>query len=90
LRVEKLVQLRGEKACQTEKDLALLYLHESLDVFMKAGKDAVNAFAVGEEQRAMLMGLRRFTKIEPINKKETCQRIAQVLIEKNEYPFAVV
>lgn len=90
LRVEKLVQLRGEKACQTEKDLALLYLHESLDVFTKAGKDAVNAFATGDEQRAMLMGLRRFTKIDPINKKEACQRIAQVLIEKNEYPFAVV
>ncbi|WP_448529896.1 acyl-CoA dehydrogenase family protein [Raineya sp.] len=90
LRVEKLIQLRGEKACQTEKDLALLYLHESLDVFSKAGRDAINSFAVGDEQRAMLMGLRRFTKIEPINKKETCQRIAQVLIENNQYPFAVV
>ncbi|MCS6796565.1 MAG: acyl-CoA dehydrogenase family protein [Raineya sp.] len=90
LRVEKLIQLRGEKACQTEKDLALLYLHESLDVFSKAGRDAINAFATGDEQRAMLMGLRRFTKIEPINKKEYCQRIAQVLIENNQYPFAVV
>lgn len=89
LRVEKLIQLRGEKACQTEKDLALLYLHESLDLFSKAGRDAINSFAIGDEQRAMLMGLRRFTKIEPINKKETCQRIAQVLIENNQYPFAV-
>ncbi len=90
LRVEKLVQLRGEKACQTEKDLALLYLHEALDVFSKAGRDAINSFATGDEQRAMLMGLRRFTKIEPINKKEISQRIAQILIENNQYPFAVV
>lgn len=90
LRVEKLIQLRGEQACQTQKDMALLYLHEALDTFTKAGRDAINSFATGDEQRVMLMGLRRFTKIEPINKKETCQRIAQVLIEHNQYPFAVV
>jgi len=90
LRVEKLVQLRGEKACEIEKDIALVYLHESLDVFAKAGRDAVNSFATGDEQRAMLMGLRRFTKIDPINKKEALQRVAEVLIEKNEFPFAIV
>ena len=90
LRVEKLIQLRGEKACQTEKDMALVYLHESLDVFTKAGRDAVNSFATADEQRAMLMGLRRFTKIDPLNKKEALQRVAQVLIEKNEFPFAIV
>ncbi|MDX1903634.1 MAG: acyl-CoA dehydrogenase family protein [Thermonemataceae bacterium] len=90
LRVEKLAGIKGEANCTTEKELALLYLHESLDVFSKAAKDAINSFAVGDEQRAMLMGLRRFTKIDNFNKKEACQRIATQIIEKNSYTFSIV
>ena len=33
------------------------------------------------------MGLKRFTKIEPVNLKEARRRIADYLIEKKEYPF---
>jgi len=35
----------------------------------------------------MLMGLKRFTKVEPYNLKNARRKVAKVLIEKGEYPF---
>lgn len=87
LRVEKLVGMRGEEACQNEIDMARVFLHHAIDVVVKSGKEAIYAFAEGDEQRLMLMGLKRFTKIEPMNLKEARRRIANYVIEKNEYPF---
>jgi alkylation response protein AidB-like acyl-CoA dehydrogenase len=90
LRAEKLISVRGENACQLEKDLALVNLHEAVDILNKAGRDAITSFATSDEQNVMLMGLRRFTKIAPFNSKEARERIAQVVIAKNEYPLAIV
>jgi hypothetical protein len=67
--------------------MARVYLHESLDKAYIQGKEAINSFAEGDEQRMMLMGLRRFTKMEPMNLKEARQRIAKKLIEENKYCF---
>ena len=53
----------------------------------KAGKDAVNAFAEGDEQRMMLLGLKRFTKVESFNSKAARRRIADRLINDNKYPL---
>ena len=87
LRVEKLVSMRGEEACAIEIDMARVFLHHAVDVAIKAGKEAIYAFAEGDEQKLMLMGLKRFTKIEPMNLKDARRRIADYVIEKNEYPF---
>jgi hypothetical protein len=87
LRVEKLVSMRGEDACQVEIDIARVFLHHAVDVTIQSGKEAIFAFAEGDEQRLMLMGLKRFTKIEPMNLKDARRRIADHVIEKNEYPF---
>ncbi len=35
----------------------------------------------------MLLGLKRFTKIEPVNTKELRRNIAAHLVEADEYPF---
>ncbi len=53
----------------------------------KNGKDAINGFAEGDEQRMMLLGLKRFTKTEPFNTKDARRNIAAVLIEANKYCF---
>ncbi len=87
LRVEKLIGIRGEEACAIEKEMALVYLHKAVDTAAAAGKEAIYAFAEGDEMRLMLMGLKRFTKIEPLNLKEARRRIADHAIAKNEYPF---
>ena len=87
LRVEKLVKLRGEEACAGQLDMMRIYLYQSVDKVAVAGKEALNSFAEGDELRMMLVGLRRFTKTEPFNIKESRQRVAKQLIEANKYCY---
>ncbi|MCG8384247.1 MAG: acyl-CoA dehydrogenase family protein [Cytophagales bacterium] len=87
LRVEKLVRQFGEEAVAIKTDMMRVYLYEAIEKAAYAGKQAIYAFAEGDEQRMMLMGLKRFTKLDPYNLKEARRRIADHVIEKNEYPF---
>jgi hypothetical protein len=87
LRVEKLISLRGEAHAQIQREMALVYLHEAVEKAASAGRQAIMAFADGDELRLMLLGLKRFTKIEPYNLKEARRKIANYVIEKGEYPF---
>jgi alkylation response protein AidB-like acyl-CoA dehydrogenase len=87
LRVEKMISMRGEKACEIEKEMALIYLHHAVEVAASAGRSAISSFADGDEQRLMLMGLKRFTKVEPYNLKEARRKVANHAIAKGEYPF---
>ncbi len=87
LRVEKLIGLRGEKACEIEKEMAIIYLHSAIEKAASAGKQAIYAFAEGDELRLMMLGLKRFTKIDPYNLKEARRKVADYVIEKGEYPF---
>jgi alkylation response protein AidB-like acyl-CoA dehydrogenase len=85
LRVMKMVDQRGEAACQFHIDIARTYLYDAADKVNKSGKDAINAFADGDEQRMILMGLKRFTKAEPYNSKDARRRIADKMITEGKY-----
>ncbi|MBT6439962.1 MAG: acyl-CoA dehydrogenase, partial [Flavobacteriales bacterium] len=61
LRVEKMVSMKGEKACAAQIAIAKTLVYDTADKINKAGKDALNSFAEGDELRMMLMGLKRFT-----------------------------
>ena len=87
LRVEKRIELTGESANQLHRDLALVYLHRAVEKTNNAGRAAITSFAESDELRVMLMGLKRFTKIEPLNLKDARRRIADELISKNDYTF---
>lgn len=87
LRTEKLVQLSGEASCAGQLDMMRIYLNETVDKVHIAGKEALNSFADGDEFRAMMVGLRRFTKTEPFNIKDARQRVAKQLIEANKYCY---
>jgi alkylation response protein AidB-like acyl-CoA dehydrogenase len=87
LRAEKLVSQRGEEATSLQTDMVRVYLNQALDQVYLHGKEAINSYAEGDEQRMMLMGLKRFTKIDPYNVKDARQRIARKMIEENKYCF---
>lgn len=87
LRVEKLISMRGEEAAAIQKEMAMVYLHHAMTKAAIAGREAITSFAEGDELRLMLMGLKRFTKIEPYNLKAARRKIADYVIEKGEYPF---
>ncbi|MBP6333891.1 MAG: acyl-CoA dehydrogenase family protein [Bacteroidia bacterium] len=87
LRVEKLASLRGEDVCKEQIDMMRIYLYDAADRINKAGKDAITSFSEGDEQRMLLMGLKRFTKMPTLNVKESRRRIAAKLITENKYCY---
>ncbi len=87
LRAEKLVGIKGEEACRQQILLAKINLHNAVNIINWAGKQAIYAFAEGDELRMMLLGLKRFTKTEPFNLKEARREIADHLLGKNEFKF---
>ena len=87
LRVEKMVSMKGEEACAPQIAIAKTLVYDTADKINKAGKDALNSFAEGDELRMMLMGLKRFTKLDAFNPREARQLIAQGLINENKYCY---
>lgn len=87
LRVEKMMALRGADKCEIEKEMAVIYLHHAVEKAASCGKEAIYAFADGDELRLMLLGLKRFTKLDAYNLKEARRKVANHIIEKGEYPF---
>ena len=87
LRVMKMVEQRGEESTQLYQDMMRVYIYDAADKVNKSGKDAINAFADGDEQRMILMGLKRFTKADPINTKDARRRIADKMIAEGKYCF---
>ncbi|MBK6446794.1 MAG: acyl-CoA dehydrogenase family protein [Bacteroidetes bacterium] len=87
LRIEKLAGMRGEAGCTEEIDMMRVFLYDAAERINKAGKDAINSYTSGDEQRMLLMGLKRFTKVAPVNVKESRRRIAAKLITENKYCY---
>jgi alkylation response protein AidB-like acyl-CoA dehydrogenase len=87
LRAQKLIAVRGEAAVSDQIAMVRTYIYDAADKINKAGKDAINSFAEGDMQRMMLMGLKRFTKVQPVNTKNLRKQIAATLIEANDYVY---
>ena len=62
LRTEKNAKRFGEDAQAAQIAMSKLYLYRAVDIVIQKGKEAIVSFAEGDEQRMMLMGLKRFTK----------------------------
>ena len=85
LRVSKLADAGGEAAVGLQADIMRTYLYDAADRISKAGKDALNSFAEGDELRMMHIGLKRFTKLEPYNTKDARRRISDRLVADDGY-----
>lgn len=87
LRSEKLVSLRGQEDCFHQIAMSQVYLAEAIDKINAAAKEAIASFTKGDEQKVMLMGLKRFTKADLVNTKELRRQIADYMIAQGKYPF---
>ena len=85
LRVIKSVERTGEDANQVQLAMLHVYLNDAVDILAKAGKEAINSFTEGDEQKMMLLGLKRFTKTAPFNAKDARRLVAAKLIEDGKY-----
>lgn len=87
LRLMKMTENAGSDAAALQSDITNVYIYDAADRISKNGKDALNAFAEGDELRMMHIGLKRFTKVEPFNTKAARRRIADKLIAERKYCF---
>jgi alkylation response protein AidB-like acyl-CoA dehydrogenase len=87
LRIEKRIDHRGEANLALEIDAVKVYLHDAVNTCQIAGREAIQSFAEGDELRVMLMGLKRFTKIEPFNTKDARRKIADAMLAGNKYVY---
>lgn len=87
LRLMRLSQDRPADSLDFETAIVHTYLYDAADQIAKHGKDAINAFAEGDEQRMLQLGLKRFTKTENFNSKEAKRKIAGKLIALGKYPL---
>ena len=88
LRTEKLAKNRGEVNVKEQIAMAKLYLYKAVDIVTQKGKESIISFAEGDEQRMMLMGLRRFTKYTNMpNIVGLRETITTKLVAENEYCF---
>ena len=88
LRTEKLAKKEGEAKVQEQIAMAKLYLYKAVDIVTQKGKESVISFAEGDEQRMMLMGLRRFTKYTNMpNVVGLRETITTKLVAENQYCF---
>ncbi|MBC7438641.1 MAG: acyl-CoA dehydrogenase family protein [Flavobacterium sp.] len=88
LRTEKTAKNLGESKVTEQIAMAKLYLYKAVDIVNLKGKESIISFAEGDEQRMMLMGLRRFTKYTNMpNIVGLRETITNKLVAENEYCF---
>lgn len=88
LRAEKLAKKEGEDKVKEQIAMAKLNLFYAIDIIETAGKHSIISFAEGDEQRMMLMGLRRYLKYTNMpNIIELRNIIADKVTKENKYCF---
>ena len=88
LRTEKNVKRSGADSQKEQIAMAQLYLYNAVEIINKNAKEGIISFAEGDEQRMMLMGLKRFTKYTNYpNVIELRNTIAEKVKAENKYCF---
>ena len=87
LRAEKLSLKNGEEQTESQIIMSKLFLYSAIKNCQKSGEEVILSFAKGDDQRILLMGLKRFTKGYTINPKKLRRNVAAKLIEENTYCF---
>jgi alkylation response protein AidB-like acyl-CoA dehydrogenase len=82
LRTEKLASMKGVDSTLVEQEMMKCFIYSAAEKISAAGKEALISFGEGDELKMMLMGLRRFTKVEPFNIKESRRVVAATYIGK--------
>ena len=88
LRTEKNCNRLGTETQTNQIAMTQLYLYKAVDIIQSKGKEVIVSFASGDEQKGLLMGLKRFTKYyEYPNVIKLKNSIADKLKEENKYCF---
>ncbi len=88
LRAKKIAAEKGEEAAAKFVDMAGVFCNDAIQRIEMKARNTIAAMAEGDEGRTLLVALKRFTKNNsPINTVAARQRIADIMISANTYPF---
>ena len=87
LRTLKLSSMKSESEVLPYVEMTQVYVSDSLEKINLYGKHAIAAYAEGDELKMLMLGLKRYTKFDPVNTTNLRRDIANRLIEANKYCF---
>ncbi|PIA79691.1 acyl-CoA dehydrogenase [Gaetbulibacter sp. 4G1] len=88
LRTEKNAKRQGEESQSVQIAMSKLYLYNAINIVEDKGKESIISFAEGDEQRMLLMGLKRFTKYQNYpDIVDLRNEIAEKVKAENKYCF---
>lgn len=87
LRVKKMESLKGEEQIKVYRDILDVFVFDAAAKINKYAKDATYSFAFGEDRELLAKAIGHFTRVAPVNVKESRRRIADRLIDENRYCF---
>lgn len=87
LRAMKITSMKSEDEALPYIEMTQVYVNNSLERINLYGKHAITSFAEGDELKILLLGLKRYTKLDPVNTTMLRRNIAERLIEANKYCF---
>ncbi len=87
LRILKLQSAKQESEMAVYKDMLQVFISSSLERVQRAGTTVIHAFAEGDTQKMLLLGLKRYVKYPPVNTTAARRRIADVMIAADDYCF---
>lgn len=88
LRAKKYAAANSEETAARYIDMAGVFCNDAMQRVDARAKNTIAAIADGDEGRTLLVALKRFTKNNsPINTIAARQRIADVMIGANTYPY---
>ncbi|MCM4159824.1 acyl-CoA dehydrogenase [Antarcticibacterium flavum] len=86
--ITKIANLKSEgqdSAPHKNKDIANVFIYESVEKIRQAGQEAIFGFADGEERSQLLSWLESLTMPVQFNIKDARRKIAQMMIEEGKY-----
>jgi len=87
LRTMKLSKSKSDSELQPYVNMTKVYISDAVERINLYGKHAIAAFAEGDDLKMLMLGLKRFTKHEPVNTTKLRREIANKLIEADKYCF---
>jgi alkylation response protein AidB-like acyl-CoA dehydrogenase len=87
LRTKKFSVMESISNLQSYINMTKVYISDAMERINVYGKHAISSFAEGDDQKMLMLGLKRFTKYDYINTKNLRREIANKLIEANKYCF---
>ncbi|MGE5420395.1 MAG: hypothetical protein ACM3UT_09430, partial [Chloroflexota bacterium] len=85
LRVEKMAGSNGQASIY--KDMLDVNIFDASDIIRKSALDAIGAFSDAETCPSLIKAVENLSRVACVNVKDARRRIADKLIEDNEYKF---